>query len=131
MSQVTITDKDREAAHALRRHECSHGYRSWASCNDCIAAFIAQAREEVRAETVRSIMDNPDHSPDSLAFKLREQGREEGRRKEREACAKVCEAFDASGAPGAEISTWGEGVADGAEYAKAGCAAAIRARREV
>ena len=48
MSQVTITDKDREAAHALRRHECSHGYRSWASCNDCIAAFIAQAREEGR-----------------------------------------------------------------------------------
>lgn len=66
MSQVTITDKDREAAHALRRHECSHGYRSWASCNDCIAAFIAQAREEatrVEREACAQACGAPDSDP--------------------------------------------------------------------
>jgi len=53
---------------------------------------------------------------------------EQTRADAREACAKVAEDFDASGAEGYDISTWGEGVGEGAGYAKRGIAAAIRAR---
>ena len=52
MSQVTITDKDREAADALHVKTCTHGYRSWVSCRECKAQAIAQAREEGRREVL-------------------------------------------------------------------------------
>ena len=44
-----------------------------------------------------------------------------------ERAAVVAETFDASGAEGYNIPTWGEGVSDGAWHAIIGIAAAIRA----
>ena len=99
---MTITDKDREASGPFRieaeseRLETMYEYRvvrpngvggsaSYGSVEDAQeeVELLSEGYElglvEGYKRAIRSVMDNPDHSPDSLAFKLREQGREEGR----------------------------------------------------